>query len=113
MSHTPGWWTVDDDTLDILAVTIGDAPAYIACQPAYPSGRPLTEEELAANLRLICAAPDLLAACQAMAHDIRATHFTDGEHRLSEDAARQMLQFLERVISKGTEETNGKERSLD
>jgi hypothetical protein len=62
MSHTPGPWEIDDDTLDVIALTIGDAPAHIACQPAYPSGRPLDQEEITANLRLICAAPDLLAA---------------------------------------------------
>ena len=70
-------------------------------------------EYVRADDPIIAAAPDLLAACQAMAHDIRAIQLTDGEHRLSEDAARQMLQFLERVISKATEGTNGKERSLD
>jgi hypothetical protein len=76
MSHTPGPWTVDDDTLDILAVTIGDAPAYIACQPAYPSGRPLAEEELLANLRLICAAPELLAALIRMDEEFGTQNYT-------------------------------------
>jgi hypothetical protein len=113
MTHTPAPWTVDDDTLDILAVTIGDAPAHIACQPAYSSGRPLEEGEIMANLRLICAAPDLLAACKALAHDIRAMQFTDGEYRLSEDSARQILALLDREITKATEGTDGKERSLD
>jgi len=59
--------------------------------------------EMQDNESLICAAPDLLAACQALAHDLRAIHFTDGEYRLTEDAARQMVQFLERVVSKATE----------
>ena len=113
MSHTDGPWIVDEDTDDVLALSVGEEPAYIACQPAYPSGRPLADGERMANLRLICAAPDLLAACRAIAHDIRATQFTDGECRLSEDAARQMLQFLDRVISLATEGTNGKERPLD
>jgi hypothetical protein len=113
MRHTEGPWTVDDDTLDILAVTIGDAPAYIACQPAYPSGRPLEEGEVLANARLIAAAPDLLATCKALAHDIRAFQFTDGEYRLSEDSARQILALLDREITKATEGTNGTERSLD
>lgn len=77
----------------------------------YPSilrGRDKRESQ-----RLMAAAPELLGACQAMAHDLRAIWFTDGEYRLSYDAAQQMIQFLERVISKATEGTNGKERSLD
>jgi histidinol-phosphate/aromatic aminotransferase/cobyric acid decarboxylase-like protein len=64
MTHTPGPWEIDDDTLDVIALTIGDAPAYIACQPTSPTGRSLAEEEIRANLRLIAAAPDLLAAAK-------------------------------------------------
>jgi len=90
MTHTEGPWTVDDDTLDILAVTIGDAPAYIACQPAYQSGRPLAEEEITANLRLLCAAPELLAVAK-MAFDYaqdtkaRFAEYFDGDDAESYD----------------------------
>ena len=114
MSHTPGPWSYDADAEEVCGATERYAIAWIPRIVRDASdGRTLPAAERLANAHLIAAAPDLLAACQAMAHDIRATHFTDGEHRLSEDAARQMLQFLERVISKATEETNGKERSLD
>jgi hypothetical protein len=71
MTHTPGPWTVDYDTLDVLAVAIGDAPAYIACQPAYQSGRPLDEEEIMANLRLICAAPEMLGFLHQIADECK------------------------------------------
>ena len=64
MSHTPGPWQIDDDTLDVISLTAGDAPAYIACQPAYPAGRQLGEAEVKANVQLIAAAPDLLAAAR-------------------------------------------------
>jgi hypothetical protein len=62
--HTPGPWEIDEDTLDVIALTIGDLPAYIASQPADSAGRPLGEGEVMANLRLIAAAPELLAACR-------------------------------------------------
>ena len=62
MSHTPGPWEIDDDTLDVIALTAGDAPAYIACQPASPAGRQLGEAEVMANVQLIAAAPDMLDA---------------------------------------------------
>lgn len=60
-----------------------------------------------ANARLIAAAPDLLAACKALAHDIRAFQFTDGEYRLSEDSARQILALLEREIGKAEGASDG------
>lgn len=117
MSHTPAPWEIDDDTLDVIALTIGDAPAHIACQPAYPSGRPLDKEEITANLRLICAAPEMLAVCQSIAHDLSLLQFTDGACPLDERAAAVVLRSLRAVIAKAegvtTEGTNGKKRSLD
>jgi hypothetical protein len=68
MPHTPGPWEIDDDTLDVIALTIGDAPAYIACQPAYPAGRPLGAAEVMANVRLIACAPEMLGALKRIAH---------------------------------------------
>ena len=68
-TNTLGPWAVDDDTLDVIALSVGDAPACIACQPAYPSGRPLEEDEIMANVRLIAAAPELLAACKLALKD--------------------------------------------
>ena len=124
MSHTPGPWyshlylsvacendgeyggatCITNTPADEYAAT-GNSGDWVAFVPH--------DRDHAANAALIAAAPDLLAACKALAHDIRAFQFTDGDYRLSEDAARQMLQFLERVISQATEGTNGKERSLD
>jgi hypothetical protein len=93
MTHTPAPWTVDDDTLDILAVAIGDAPAHIACQPAYSSGRPLEEGEIMANLRLICAAPDLLAALIRMRDEFNS--YADCPSKC--DAVRMAFQAIEKA----------------
>jgi len=109
MSHTPGPWAVRE-------------PCPIERAEDLAEGIPPNEQELtevyseddgdqvcyvmnttvceAANARLIAAAPDLLAACKALAHDIRAMQFTDGEYRLSLDSARSILALLDREISK-------------
>jgi len=58
--------------------------------------------EMQDNESLIAAAPDLLATCKAIAHDIRSFQFTDGEYRLSEDSALRILRLLDREISKAT-----------
>ena len=76
MSHTPGPWEIDDDTLDVIALKAGDAPAYMACQPAYPAGRQLGEAEVKANVRLIAAAPDLLAALIRMDEEFGTQNYT-------------------------------------
>jgi hypothetical protein len=102
MSHTPAPWEIDDDTLDVIALTIGDAPAHIACQPDYPSGRPLDKEEITANLRLIAAAPELLAACKLA--------LTAGDQQYVQFILRDVIEQAEGVTTEGTD---GKERSLD
>jgi hypothetical protein len=108
MTHTPGPWRFSQD---------GGEPYWSVAMPlcggdGYGSGNAMvyTSES---DARLIAAAPDLLATCKALAHDIRAFQFTDGEYRLSEDSARQILALLDREITKATEGTDGKERSLD
>jgi hypothetical protein len=65
MSHTPGPWDVDDDTMEIFSITPGHSTGWIAKVLGNDdNGRPLTPDEMAANARLIAAAPDLLAACK-------------------------------------------------
>ena len=115
MSHTPGPWMIgerhrlpDTDTGEQWGYTLTavgsttieqvlGATFHVATVGANPG-----DAECEANARLIAAAPDLLAACKAIAHDIRAFQFTDGEYRLSEDSARQILRLLDREISKAT-----------
>ena len=108
MSHTDGpWRTVDAEWL--MSQRTGMGFRYFPVRAAGQTWDIATvfadedDAEMTANVHLIAAAPDLLAACKAIAHDIRAMQFTDGEYRLSENAARQMVQFLERVVSKATE----------
>ena len=61
MSHTPGPWDVDDDTMEIFSITPGHSTGWIAKVLGNDNnGRPLPPEEMAANARLIAAAPDLL-----------------------------------------------------
>ena len=114
MSHTPGPWSYDADAEEVCGATERYAIAWIPRIVRDASdGRTLPAAERLANAHLIAAAPDLLAACQAMAHDIRALLFTEGECRLSEDSARQVLALLDREITKAMEGTDGTERSLD
>ena len=52
------------------------------------------------HARLIAAAPELLAVCQAIANDLSLFQFTDGEYRLSEQSALAILQSLREVIAR-------------
>jgi hypothetical protein len=81
----------------------------------YPSilrGRDKRESQ-----RLMAAAPEMLAVCQSIAHDLSLLQFTDGVCPLDERAAAVVLRSLRAVIEQAegvtTEGTNGKERSLD
>jgi hypothetical protein len=106
MSHTPGPWGIQPDEHGGPSDTVY---AYEDQQQAVAE----IVSGVIADRHLIAAAPDLLATCKALAHDIRAMQFTDGEYRLRLDVARQILALLDREITKATEGTNGKERSLD
>jgi hypothetical protein len=65
MTHTPGPWLLDDDTLDVFSLSLGDAPAYIASLLVDDNGGwRLRKRDVDANARLITAAPELLAACK-------------------------------------------------
>ena len=61
MSHTPGPWDVDDDTMEIFSITPGHSTGWIAKVLGNDdNGRPLTAEEMESNARLIAAAPEML-----------------------------------------------------
>lgn len=66
--HTPGPWTVAEPGEVDEHYGVLDGFGHTASVYGYP------EEASAAlaNARLISAAPDLLAACQAVAHDLQA-----------------------------------------
>ena len=62
--HTPGPWTVDPKT---LAVYAPDRHGHAAAVRVAECGRTLLPAvEIAANAALVAAAPDLLAALQAL-----------------------------------------------
>lgn len=61
MKHTPGPWTTDGYSIGIAKGTI--AQMY---RPGDATGRGLTQGEQEANAHLIAAAPDLLAAAEAI-----------------------------------------------
>jgi len=97
MGHTPGPWTPHgwgDNDYEINAAegTVCNVPGFdedtVDCNMAEH------------NARLISAAPDLLAVCQAIASDLSSFQFTDGEYRLSQQSAGVILQSLREVIAK-------------
>lgn len=60
MPHTPGPWTIRQGGTEIHGPHYGRQIAHIP-----PDLRYLPHDENAANARLIAAAPELLAACEA------------------------------------------------
>jgi hypothetical protein len=67
MSHTPGPWGLDDDTMEIFSNTTGHSTGWIAKVLGNDdNGRPLKSDEMTANACLIAAAPELLAALKAL-----------------------------------------------
>jgi hypothetical protein len=105
MAHTPGPWTIEYETEE--GEPYDDGVRIDSLEG------PVAFNVIDCSAHLIAAAPDLLAACVAIAKDIRRLQFTDGEVRLSERSLGLMLELLEREIDKAMEGTNGKERSLD
>jgi hypothetical protein len=76
MSHTPGPWGLDDDTMEIFSNTTGHSTGWIAKVLGNDdNGRPLKSDEMTANACLIAAAPELLAALKA----IKAVLWSDSE----------------------------------
>lgn len=83
MAHTPGPWVVRDGQPFVIVGPIGYALAICYNQEGM-NGEPVYDR--AANARLIAAAPDLLAACEAARDWLRAwfrvvtlEHFQDAE----------------------------------
>lgn len=70
------------------------------------------EGDFESTARLLAAAPELLAVCSAIAHDLSLFQFTDGEYRLSEQSAGVILRSLREVIAKA-EGTDGENRRVD
>jgi len=63
MGHTPGPWYANQDCIEIDGPEgPRDVTLAVVLQP----------DNAAADARLIAAAPDLLAACHAVAHDLQA-----------------------------------------
>jgi hypothetical protein len=63
MAHTEGPWDVDDDTLEIFSITPGHSTGWIAKVLGNDdNGRRLPPDEMAANARLIAAAPEMRRA---------------------------------------------------
>lgn len=82
MSHTPGEWLTDGNTVYALdeAGRVNRFSVMItggySSAPVYGDRIRTTPEELAANARLIAAAPDLLAALRAAMHVLEHTQVT-------------------------------------
>ena len=97
MKHTPGPWYVNGDCIEVDGP---EGPRDVTLAVV------LKEDNLAADARLIAAAPELLAVCSAIASDLSLFQFTDGEYRLSEQSAGVILQSLREVIAKAEGRTD-------
>jgi hypothetical protein len=72
-AHTPGPWAVEDPIFQQLTIVEADKQTYewrfiasVDLVPYAEDDRPISVGEATANARLISAAPDLLAALQAV-----------------------------------------------
>jgi len=86
--HTPGPWFVsvhDDNNETVVRCRENQGYEPIICNCEYDNIDIVTVEELAANARLIAAAPNLLAACKDLVR--RAETMTDGEWGEPEEIA--------------------------
>ena len=98
MQLTPGPWELHphgDNEGDIHG-----SDGQLVCMMR--EGDTAPEEDWSADARLICAAPDLLAACKLA--------LTAGDHQYVQFILRDAIAKAEGVTTEGT---NGKERSLD
>jgi hypothetical protein len=98
MSHTPGPWKVADRFHVWTADKVGCEVAAVCVENLDDDGLGQAD----ADARLIAAAPDLLAACKLA--------LTAGDQQYVQFILRAAIAKAEGVT---TEETNGKERSLD
>src|SRR5689334_12819106 len=94
--HTKGEWRLNGNGVHI---THGNVGTCVACayDPEHPSQ--LTEE-CRANARLIAAAPDLLAACEA------ASNYLDEPGPFTSMSAMDVLDLCRAAIAKATGATS-------
>lgn len=79
MSHTPGPWIAKrpekllwaGPTGQFVVIGISGGHEFLICQNDHPDVRGADMVESQANARLIAAAPDLLAACEAALERLR------------------------------------------
>ena len=94
MMHTPGPWTVDPKT---LAVYAPDRHGHASAVRVAECGRTLLPTaEIAANAALVAAAPDLLAALQALVGEADLGEIDN------EDNARLLLDWARAAIARAT-----------
>jgi hypothetical protein len=87
--HTPGLWACDD-------TGVKDAEGFSICSTG--NNRAIVGNERAANLRLIAAAPDLLAALQALEWAVSGVDYIETEY------ADQVAQARAAIAKATTEE---------
>lgn len=108
MSHTPGPWTVGGLFPNGPGFSVtAEGKCYHVCgcgaaQHSHP-GAAFTDEECKANGRLIAAAPDLLAACQAL---IKYCSRRDG-------SLARYQEWMQAFIEDGSTITEAVERAAD
>lgn len=101
----PGPWHLEFDT-QRDSYMVYDAPpnedgeVFMTIAEVHVGERESSVWHQPSHARLIAAAPELLAVCQAIANDLSLFQFTDGEYRLSEQSASVILQSLREVIAR-------------
>lgn len=106
--HTPGPWTADgcsvyalDETGNVNRFSAHVQGGYVVDNPDVRPVKRTSPEELAANARLIAAAPDMLAAGRAMIDDYQTSTEHHPDHVLITRAAFEAMQA---AITKTTTE---------
>lgn len=110
MAHTPGPWTIHrwgdgDYEVNAASETVCNVPGF--------DDETVDVDRAEPNARLISAAPDLLAACHAVAHDLQAALDGDDFSGMPDaELFRAFLNVLRPAIAKA-EGTDGQDRSMD
>lgn len=110
MGHTPGPWTIHgwgdgDYEVNAASETVCNVPGF--------DDETVDVDRAEPNARLIAAAPDLLAACQTVAHDLQAALDGDDFSGMSDaDLLRAFLNVLRPAIAKA-EGTPAWDASMD
>lgn len=116
MGHTPGPWTVVNGTAVAPAWAPNERVAVtwaVNLRENEDGSYPEYGEWQHADARLIAAAPDLLAACQTVAHDLQAALDGDDFSGMSDaDLLRAFLNVLRPAIAKA-EGTPAWDASMD